>query len=170
MVGLGVGHSYGTDSIISEWLKNLGLQQYSNAFYDNGYDELEVCKQIQHADLDAIGVTHPLHRDIILESVKVLRSEGATSVYFTLEDVNRARLSAQPFYGYKEMHGEPPSREFIYDVSPRPYKPAAGYHPLALRAGKDSRSEPASLSLSELINKKLDEEGIDLTTSPYTQV
>ena len=29
---------------------------YSEAFIDNGYDELEVCRQIGADDLDAIGV------------------------------------------------------------------------------------------------------------------
>ncbi|XP_029705836.1 SAM and SH3 domain-containing protein 1a isoform X5 [Takifugu rubripes] len=74
--------------IVYEWLKTLQLAQYVESFVDNGYDDLEVCKQIGDPDLDAIGVFIPHHRQRILEAVRRLKDEAqetASGLYFTLE-------------------------------------------------------------------------------------
>lgn len=73
-------------NIVCEWLKALGLTQYSASFLDNGYDDLEICKQVGDPDLDAIGVQNPAHRHKLLKSVRSLREKGAASVYFQLKD------------------------------------------------------------------------------------
>ena len=75
------------ESIVEEWLRSLHLGQYADSFVENGYDDLEICKQIGEPDLDAIGVFSANHRSRILEAVKSLREDGAASVYFTLEEV-----------------------------------------------------------------------------------
>lgn len=74
-------------NIVYEWLKALQLPQYAESFVDNGYDDLEVCKQIGDLDLDAIGVRAPAHRRRILEAVRRLREQDAAAagLYFTLE-------------------------------------------------------------------------------------
>lgn len=74
-------------NIVYEWLKALQLPQYAESFVDNGYDDLEVCKQIGDPDLDAIGVLAPTHRRRILEAVRRLREQDAAAagLYFTLE-------------------------------------------------------------------------------------
>ena len=85
-------------SIIEEWLRSLELVQYTQDFLDNGYDDLEICKQIGEADLDAIGVTKEGHRKEILDAVLTLRQQGGTSVYFTLEEAlyeDKASLKSQ---------------------------------------------------------------------------
>jgi hypothetical protein len=79
-------------SIVEEWLRSLNLAEYTVAFLDNGYDDLEVCKQVGNPDLDAIGVTNTGHRDSLLDAVKTLREKGGTAVYFTLEDTNDSVL------------------------------------------------------------------------------
>ncbi|TSL47611.1 Sterile alpha motif domain-containing protein 5 [Bagarius yarrelli] len=74
--------------IVYEWLKTLQLCQYVEAFVDNGYDDLEVCKQIGDPDLDAIGVFLPHHRKRIHDAVTRLKDEdkqSASGLYFTLE-------------------------------------------------------------------------------------
>ncbi|XP_034756088.1 SAM and SH3 domain-containing protein 1a isoform X3 [Etheostoma cragini] len=74
--------------IVYEWLKTLQLAQYVEAFVDNGYDDLEVCKQIGDPDLDAIGVYIPHHRQRIHDAVRRLKDEAdetASGLYFTLE-------------------------------------------------------------------------------------
>ncbi|GFR61978.1 sterile alpha motif domain-containing protein 5 [Elysia marginata] len=76
----------GSNSIVEDWLRSVGLVQYTQAFLDNGYDDLEVCKQIGEDDLAAIGVAGGEHRDQLLGAVKVLREEGGAAVYFTLEE------------------------------------------------------------------------------------
>lgn len=73
-------------NIVVEWLRSLHLGQYAESFLDNGYDDLEICKQVGDPDLDAIGVFNPTHRNRLLQSVRTLREEGAASVYFTLEE------------------------------------------------------------------------------------
>lgn len=74
--------------IVYEWLKTLQLAQYVEAFVDNGYDDLEVCKQIGDPDLDAIGVYIPHHRQRVHDAVRRLKEEAketASGLYFTLE-------------------------------------------------------------------------------------
>lgn len=73
-------------NIVCEWLKALGLSQYAASFLDNGYDDLEICKQVGDPDLDAIGVQNPSHRHKLLKSVRLLREKGAASVYFQIND------------------------------------------------------------------------------------
>ena len=81
------------ESIVENWLRSLGMVQYTQAFIDNGYDDLEICKQIGDEDLDAIGVTKEAHRKEILEAVSVLLKYGGARVYFTL-DPEYQRLKA----------------------------------------------------------------------------
>lgn len=73
-------------NIVCEWLKALGLSQYAESFLDNGYDDLEICKQVGDPDLDAIGVQNPSHRLKLLKSIRLLREKGAASVYFQIND------------------------------------------------------------------------------------
>lgn len=79
------GHQMASN-IVAEWLRSLHLGQYAESFIDNGYDDLEICKQVGDPDLDAIGVFNPVHRNRLLQSVRTLREEGAASVYFSLEE------------------------------------------------------------------------------------
>lgn len=53
---------------------------------ENGYDELEICKQIGEIDLDAIGVDVTHHRNKLLKSVRSLREKGAAIVYVMIND------------------------------------------------------------------------------------
>jgi len=45
-------------------------------------------RQIGEDDLDAIDVRKPSHREALLKAVQVLREEGGTAVYFTLEETD----------------------------------------------------------------------------------
>ncbi|XP_072712252.1 SAM and SH3 domain-containing protein 1-like isoform X2 [Ciconia boyciana] len=152
-------------NIVYEWLKTLQLPQYAESFVDNGYDDLEVCKQIGDPDLDAIGVAVPHHRRRIHEAVRRLKEadETAAGLYFTLEP--------QP----------PPP--------PRPAPPAAGRCPrrppgpeearrgAALRhrpggrrgaAGGGGLSAYPRLKLKIMIRDKLVRDGINLSKPPYS--
>ena len=84
---------------VETWLDSLGLHGYWQAFIDNGYDELDVCRQIGSPDLDAIGVTLPADRARLLSAVDQLQTAVLTTsstscvsgsatapVYFTLEN------------------------------------------------------------------------------------
>ncbi|XP_071440065.1 sterile alpha motif domain-containing protein 5-like [Hetaerina americana] len=82
-------------NIVAEWLRSLQLGRYAESFLDNGYDDLEICKQVGDPDLDAIGVFEPSHRSRLLHSVRALREEGAASVYFTLEEAAAAAAAGE---------------------------------------------------------------------------
>ena len=69
---------------MEDWLRSLGFIHYTQAFLDNGYDELEICKEIGKEDLDAIGVKNFKDRTDILNAVERLKQSG-TAVYFVLE-------------------------------------------------------------------------------------
>jgi len=78
---------------------------YTQAFLDNGYDDLDICRQIGQPDLDAIGVTTPEDRDGLLAAVTQLQQQTesasdaavmrsvVTPVYFTLENPDSAQSS-----------------------------------------------------------------------------
>lgn len=71
---------------MEDWLRSLGLIQYTQAFLDNGYDELDICKEIGEDDLDAIGVNNIKDRVDILSAVLRFKQSGGTAVYFVLEE------------------------------------------------------------------------------------
>ena len=39
-------------SSVEDWLRSLGLIQYTQSFLDNGYDELDICKEMGEEDYD----------------------------------------------------------------------------------------------------------------------
>lgn len=86
-------------NIVCEWLKALGVAQYGQSFLDNGYDDLEICKQIGDPDLDAIGVVDAQHRQKLLKSIRHLRENGATSLYFVLTDKSTLSQSRELIEG-----------------------------------------------------------------------
>lgn len=143
-------------AIVYEWLKTLQLTQYVESFVDNGYDDLEVCKQIGEPDLDAIGVFPQHHRLKVLRAVQRLREQDkklAPGLYFTLEPL--------------------PDVSSVYDSK------ASGSHwdreglelsnnnNLLLGGPPDPVPYP-KLKLKILIRDKLIKDGIDLSKPPYS--
>ena len=94
----------GNNNIVVEWLTFLQLGHYSPSFLDNGYDELEVVKQIGPADLDAIGVLSVHHRAFLLDAVRVLREQGAAWVYLLLGAKNPPPMTANEQYDYNNCY------------------------------------------------------------------
>ena len=92
------------DNIVENWLRSLGLAHYTEDFLDNGYDDLEMCKQIWQEDLDAIGVTNEGHREDILDAVSLLLKYGGTRVYFILDpDYQKFKNSKPTNYASYEV-------------------------------------------------------------------
>lgn len=151
-------------NIVYEWLKTLQLPQYAESFVDNGYDDLEVCKQIGDPDLDAIGVLAPAHRRRILEAVRRLREQDAAAagLYFTLEP---QPLPAPP---------GPPAAALSTGRRGEPCGgPAKGTHgdPRSQTTAPRSRelvSYP-KLKLKIMIRDKLVRDGIHLSKPPYSR-
>ena len=62
------------------------MEEYSEGFLENGYDDMETVKLIERDDLIAIGVTRGDHQEYLLSSVRILRERGAAWVYLVFSD------------------------------------------------------------------------------------
>ena len=50
---------------MTEWLEEVGLEEYAESFVDNGYETAELCAQLTGVDMNAIGVTNKHHRSVL---------------------------------------------------------------------------------------------------------
>ncbi|KAL4661046.1 SAM and SH3 domain-containing protein 1 [Arapaima gigas] len=153
-------------TIVYEWLKTLQLCHYVESFVDNGYDDLEVCKQIGDPDLDAIGVFVPHHRQRIHEAVRRLREEdkeSSSGLYFTLEPMP---LSSQ-VYASREPRGSELWAVSGGEREARSQGPRGANRNLALGHRKDLVVYP-KLKLKIMIRDKLIRDGINLSKPPYS--
>jgi hypothetical protein len=68
---------------VQDWLKEIGLSSYFDAFVEAGYDNLLVCEELEDSDLNHIGsIIKPGHRKTILLASKELKERkrrGPTS-------------------------------------------------------------------------------------------
>ncbi|KAL7873128.1 hypothetical protein AOLI_G00121990 [Acnodon oligacanthus] len=159
-------------TIVYEWLKTLQLCQYVEAFVDNGYDDLEVCKQIGDPDLDAIGVFIPHHRQKVLRAVKRLRDEDkkvAPGLYFTLEPLSG--VSSVGLHSSQLCDPKPNgSKSWIspeWDRAGLNSSFGLSNNNLLLEQSMDPVTYP-KLKLKILIRDKLVKDGIDLSKPPYS--
>ncbi|KAK9506208.1 hypothetical protein O3M35_008183 [Rhynocoris fuscipes] len=141
-------------NIVAEWLRSLHLGQYAESFLDNGYDDLEICKQVGDPDLDAIGVFNPAHRTRLLQSVRTLREEGAASVYFTLEESQAIQEECKC-----ETSSARSSRSGAHEL-PRYLD--------EYEEGKAELVRIPRLQLKILLREKLNQDGIRLSNQPYS--
>lgn len=157
-------------NIVVEWLHSLHLGEYAESFIDNGYDDLEICKQISEPDLDAIGVFKQSHRLRLLQSVKRLREEGAASVYFTLEESSACLCEDLSPGSDKEVA----SSNLLSAASQHDLGPVTH---LGLQTAKflDEYEEGKAelvriprMQLRLLLQEKLRTDGIRLACQPYT--
>ena len=158
-------------NIVVEWLRSLHLGEYAESFIDNGYDDLEICKQISEPDLDAIGVFKQSHRLRLLQSVKRLREEGAASVYFTLEESSACLCEAEELSPTDKEAATSSLRLTAsqHDLTPSPHQP----HQTAkfldeYEEGKAELVRIPKMQLRLLLQEKLRTDGIRLACQPYT--
>ncbi|XP_031846212.1 uncharacterized protein LOC116432885 isoform X3 [Nomia melanderi] len=159
-------------NIVVEWLRSLHLGQYSESFIDNGYDDLEICKQIGDPDLDAIGVFNQTHRARLLQSVKTLREEGAASVYFTLEESNDCLCDNVSSKSSRTSSERPPSDKEAQRASPTASSSSGGQELTKFadeyEEGKAELVRIPRMQLRMLLQEKLRHDGIRLACQPYT--
>lgn len=155
-------------NIVVEWLHSLHLGEYAESFIDNGYDDLEICKQISEPDLDAIGVFKQSHRLRLLQSVKRLREEGAASVYFTLEESSAClfeNLAADD--KHQQVTCSATLIESQHDLGiPPPHQNVKFLD--EYEEGKAELVRIPKIQLRILLQEKLHSDGIDLASQPYT--
>ncbi|KAK7069671.1 Sterile alpha motif [Halocaridina rubra] len=179
------------DTIVTEWLKSLHLEQYSESFIDNGYDDLEICKQIGAPDLDAIGVVNPGHRNTLLGAVMMLREEGAASVYFTVEEAQmasrthtqehvvalsnprgsrgRSSRSSRGSGSTASTPGDaPPLHSLAMPLGTHATNTTPSRYLDAYEAGRAELVRLPHTQLSGLLKERLVQDAVDLATHPYT--
>lgn len=156
-------------NIVAEWLRSLHLGQYAESFIDNGYDDLEICKQVGDPDLDAIGVFNPTHRNRLLQSVRTLREEGAASVYFTLEE--SVAVHEECLCDNSSTRSSRTSSD--KDTTAAVVSPSSGdnqevkYHD-EYEEGKAELVKIPRMQLKVLLREKLAQDGIRLSCQPYS--
>lgn len=151
-------------NLVLEWLSKLHLAQYVEAFIDNGYDDLEVCKQIGQPDLDAIGVHIEYHRHRLLIAVQKLKDEDkrkTPSYYFTLEPLDPSTCDHSDREDDFRTLGSHSRTTGIHQPS------CPGNHNLRVTDCNDFVTYP-KLKLKVLIRDKLAKDGINLGEAPYT--
>ncbi|KAM4693362.1 sterile alpha motif domain-containing protein 5 [Discoglossus pictus] len=151
-------------NIVYEWLKALQLSQYAESFVDNGYDDLEVCKQIGDPDLDAIGVMIPQHRKKIHDAVQRLKEEekeAASGLYFTLEP--------QVGSPTPEIY----TSHLVEQYETKSWKEAQSHKPVprSNKTGQLSKSLVTypKLKLKIMIRDKLIRDGVNLSKPPFSK-
>uniref|UniRef100_A0A3B4TYM3 Sterile alpha motif domain-containing protein 5 n=1 Tax=Seriola dumerili TaxID=41447 RepID=A0A3B4TYM3_SERDU len=154
-------------NLVLEWLSKLHLAQYVESFIDNGYDDLEVCKQIGEPDLDAIGVRIQYHRHRLITAVQNLKEEDkrkAAGYYFTLEPLDASTLHHTSHSNreddFRTLRSHPQTTG-IHQAS------CPGNHNLRFTDCNDFVTYP-KLKLKVLIRDKLAKDGINLGEAPYT--
>ena len=166
-------------SIVEDWLRSVNLVQYTQSFIDNGYDDLEVCKQIGEDDLDAIGVGSDDHRDKLLRAVKVLKEEGGTAVYFTLEECDTCQSGdeteagdgayedqvAPIFVPGSQMVAAPGAARSPGIAQER--KHGGAYRADAYDVGKTTLLSYPGVQLKLILRDRLVDNNIDLSSPPY---
>lgn len=169
------------ETIVEEWLRSLQMEQYADSFIDNGYDDLEICKQIGAPDLDAIGVVNQSHRTALLNAVMLLREEGAASVYFTVEEAQlasrdhsslrnssgsrgRSSRSSRGSGSTASTPGDPPAPATLGTAATN--TPARYLD--AYEAGRAELVRLPHTQLSGLLKERLVQDAVDLAAHPYT--
>ncbi|KAM4724294.1 SAM and SH3 domain-containing protein 1 isoform 1-T3 [Anableps anableps] len=150
-------------NLVLQWLSKLHLTQYVESFLDNGYDDLEVCKQIGEPDLDAIGVHVQYHRHRLLTAVQELIEEDrrrAPGYYFTLEPLDAPA-------GHHTAHSQPGSLGSHAQTTGVHQASCPGNHNPRFTDCNDFVTYP-KLKLKVLIRDKLAKDGINLGQAPYT--
>ena len=69
--GRGSSGSHGLSSV-EEMLVRIGLKEYASVFILNGYEDLELFRELEPADLDYLGILNADHRSKILAAAQVL--------------------------------------------------------------------------------------------------
>jgi len=70
--------------IVFNWLKSCQLEQYYENFVKSGYDLLTIARGTTPADLCAIGISNPLHRQILKQNMQRLDTKDLEEKLNTL--------------------------------------------------------------------------------------
>lgn len=89
---IGVGHNSNGQSSVEELLTRIGLKEYTSVFILNGYEDLELFRELEPADLDYLGILNVDHRGKILSAVQLLHDIDCKSYLPYLSGSNLTHL------------------------------------------------------------------------------
>uniref|UniRef100_A0A1I8P3X8 SH3 domain-containing protein n=1 Tax=Stomoxys calcitrans TaxID=35570 RepID=A0A1I8P3X8_STOCA len=80
---------------VEDLLMRIGLKEYTSVFVLNGYEDLELFKELEPADLDYLGIVNPDHRTKLLTAVQLLHDMDSSNFPQTGSDVDIAGSSSE---------------------------------------------------------------------------
>uniref|UniRef100_A0A1A9WDR7 SAM domain-containing protein n=1 Tax=Glossina brevipalpis TaxID=37001 RepID=A0A1A9WDR7_9MUSC len=80
---------------VEDLLMRIGLKEYTSVFILNGYEDLELFKELEPADLDYLGIINPEHRAKLLTAVQLLHDIESTNFPQTGSDGDIAGSSSE---------------------------------------------------------------------------
>ncbi|KAJ9582773.1 hypothetical protein L9F63_022884, partial [Diploptera punctata] len=153
-----------SSNIVVEWLRSLHLGQYSESFIDNGYDDLEICKQVGDPDLDAIGVFNPSHRNNYSNRFKKLRPSTKT-VSATVPVLGHLEL---PLTRNQNRQVNDVNRALVQLPRLQIVAQELGKYLDEYEEGKAELVKIPRLQLKLLLKDKIGQDGIRLSCQPYS--
>lgn len=82
-----LNHPNGQSSV-EEMLLRIGLREYTSVFILNGYEDLELFRDLEPADLDYLGILNVDHRGKILTAVQLLHDMDCEFLPLSLTPFN----------------------------------------------------------------------------------
>lgn len=67
------------EDYVRELLTKLGLEQYVETFIDNGFDDIDIVRQIDEDDLMVMGISSKEDRYDILDTIYILNKAAKPS-------------------------------------------------------------------------------------------
>ncbi|XP_037951195.1 SAM and SH3 domain-containing protein 3-like isoform X1 [Teleopsis dalmanni] len=82
-------------SSVEDLLFRIGLKEYTSVFVLNGYEDLELFKELEPADLDYLGIINQDHRAKLLTAVQLLHDIESSNFSHTGSDGDIAGSSSE---------------------------------------------------------------------------
>lgn len=74
----------GRPASVEDLLRKMNMQEHISVFVLNGYEDLELFKEIEPSDLDYLGIINSEHRAKILTAVQLLHDLDCKYAYVTI--------------------------------------------------------------------------------------
>lgn len=84
----------GRPASVEELLQKINMQEHISVFVLNGYEDLELFKEIEPADLDYLGIVNSEHRAKILTAVQLLHDLECKSLIYFISFFHQLNFSA----------------------------------------------------------------------------
>eukprot|EP00035_Acanthoeca_spectabilis_P038177 m.50796 g.50796 ORF g.50796 m.50796 type:complete len:736 (+) comp9028_c0_seq1:180-2387(+) len=91
----GAEQAWGDDTdAVADFLQSIGMEQYTQTFYDNGYDHMDEVSTLREADFEAMGIQKLGHRRRLAEHAAKLQAPSGASDSAALDAEIEAAIGA----------------------------------------------------------------------------